>query len=95
MKLPSALSVSVPWPGPVTRPAVNAPASTSVSLPNTPGAATLSGWSSVAVYASGSASGASLTALTVIVTVATFESVVPSFAAYVKLSLPLVFAVGV
>ena len=94
VKLPFALSASVPWAGPVTSPAVNVPPSMSVSLPNTPGAATMSGWSSVAVYASGSATGESFTALIVIVTVATFESAVPSFAVYVKLSLPFVFAAG-
>ena len=41
------------------------------------------------------ATGASFVALTAIVTVAVLESAVPSFALYVKLSLPLKFAAGV
>ena len=41
------------------------------------------------------ATGASLTALITIVTVATFESRAPSLALYVKLSVPLKLAAGV
>ena len=41
------------------------------------------------IQLSPAATGASFTALTVIATVATFESAVPSFALYVKLSGPL------
>jgi hypothetical protein len=39
VKLPSGFSVSVPCVGPVTRTAVSAFPSTSLSLPSTPGAA--------------------------------------------------------
>src|SRR5437773_1192606 len=51
--------------------------------------------SSSVATASFAATGASFTAATVIVTVATFESRLPSFALNVKLSGPLQFASGV
>ena len=80
MKLPSELSVTVPLVGPLTRIAVNGSPSTSESLPNTPGAATVRAMSSSVAYASGAATGASFTGRTVSVTVTTFESAAPSFA---------------
>ena len=48
--------------------------STSVSLPSTPGAATFSAVSSFVVPASSAATGASLTPLTVMVTLAVLEA---------------------
>jgi hypothetical protein len=64
-------------------------------LPSTPGALNPVLEFSFRLYASSNATGASLTAVTVIVTVATFESAVPSFALYVKLSVPLKLEAGV
>ncbi len=54
--------------------------SASESLANTPPVVTDRVVSSAVVYESSTATGASFTAFTVIVKVATFESVVPSFA---------------
>ena len=80
MKPPLQLSVSVPCTGPDTRTAVSDELSTSLSLPSTPGAATFSTVSSFVLKLSLAATGASFTGLTVMVTVAVFESSEPSFA---------------
>ena len=70
----------LPWAVPATSTAVSELPSTSVSLPRTPGAATLSGASSPVLYALLTATGASFTAATVIETVALFELNWPSLA---------------
>ncbi len=93
MKEPFAFNVSVPCVGGATTSAVSTvPASGSVSLPSTPGAATLRGVSSVAVKASAAATGGSLTFRTVIVTVAAAAlgsgGVELSTARYVKVTVP-------
>ena len=61
---------------PLTSPTVRLSPSTSVSLPSTPGAATMRSLSSLVVPVSSTATGASLTPVIVIVTVAVFESTV-------------------
>ena len=81
--------------GPATRAAVSVEPSASVSLPRTPGAKMDMLEFSFRLYASFTATGASLTAVIVIETVATFELAVPSFALYVKLSAPLKLGAGV
>ena len=77
---PFALSVRVPWVGPLTRMAVRASPSTSLSLASTPGAATVSAVSSLVLEASSPATGASLTGVTVMRTVATSLFSTPSLA---------------
>ena len=89
MKLPFAFSVTDPCAGLLTRIAVSASPSTSLSFASTPAAATFNAVSSLVLYASFAATGASFTAVTVMLTVAAAESTVPSFALNVKLSLPL------
>ena len=69
-----------PCDGPVTIAAERASPSVSVSLPSTPGAVACSGVSSSVEATSSIATGASFTALTVIVTVTGFESAEPSLA---------------
>ena len=63
-----------------TRMAVRPSPSMSPSLPNTPGAVTFNVVFSLVLYESFTARGASFTAVTVMVTVATFESELPSLA---------------
>src|SRR5512134_3646346 len=65
---PSAFNVRVPLDGPETSTALSEGLSTSVSLPSTPGAATLSATPWPVAYESGRATGASLTGVTVTVT---------------------------
>ena len=60
MKLPFAFSASAPWLGPLTISAVMLLPSASVSLPSTPGAATVSVLSSLTAYVSLPATGAAL-----------------------------------
>jgi hypothetical protein len=81
--------------GPATRTAVSVGLSTSPSLPRTPGAPTPTFQSSFMLYVLFAATGGSLIAVIVIETVATFESAVPSFALYEKLSVPLKLEAGV
>ena len=83
------MSVSDPCAGALTRTAVSASPSTSLSFASTPAAATLSAVSSLVLYASFAATGASFTAVTVMLMVAAAESTVASFALNVKLSDPL------
>ena len=66
-----------------------------MSLASTPGAVTFSGVSSLVEATSSIATGASFTALTVIVTVARFEVVGPVVRLVGELSVPLKFAAGV
>ena len=78
VKLPSAASVTVPFAGLAPSVAVRVvPASASVSFVRT---VPLTGASSVVDAVSFAATGVSLTASTVIDTVATFETAVPSLA---------------
>ena len=65
----------MPCAGPDTSAAVSASPSWSVSLPSTPGAATVSAVSSSVVYASPTATGAWFGGVTVMVTVAAGSSV--------------------
>ena len=74
----------MPWAGAVTTAYVSASPSTSVAA-----SVIATGVSSGVVTAWPSATGASLTGVTVMETVATFESTVPSLALNVKLSGPL------
>ena len=72
------MSVTVPFAGPAPRLAVSVvPVSTSVSLPST---VPLTAVPCVVDAVSLTATGASLTPVTAIVTVATFETAVPSLA---------------
>jgi hypothetical protein len=57
VKDPSAFSVSAPLDGPSATTAVRVSPPASLSLPSTPGATTVSAWSSVAAYASSAARG--------------------------------------
>jgi hypothetical protein len=78
VKLPFDASVTMPFAAFAPSAAVSVvPASTSVSLPRT---LPLTAVSSAVVTASFTATGASFTPVTVIVTVATFEMAVPSLA---------------
>ena len=77
VKLPSDASVTVPFVALVPSVAVSVPVSTSVSFPST---LPLIGASSVVAAASLTATGASLTASTVIVIVAAFDAALPSLA---------------
>ena len=76
--------VSVPWAGPATTVYVRVGLSTSVAT-----SVPVAGVSSAVVRVPSCATGASLTAVTVMETVATFESSEPSLAWKVKLSVPL------
>jgi hypothetical protein len=81
MNEPSELSTNeVAWAGPLTRPAVRIGPSESVSFARTPGAATLSVPPSLTSYSSSLATGASLTGVMVMCTVATDDVAVPSVA---------------
>ena len=91
---PSSAKVNVPWLTSVTRTDVRASESASVSPSSTPGAAIVSVPFSLTEYVSSSATGGVFVELTVIVTVAIFESASPSFALYVKLSVPFQSASG-
>ena len=84
----------VPLAGGLTTLAVSGLPSASVSLASTPGTATVSGVSSAVLYVSLAATGASLTLVTVMVTVATFEATVPSWAWYVNWTVPTKPAAG-
>jgi hypothetical protein len=75
-----AVSVSVPWAGWVATVPVSGSPSASVSLASTMAQAKVSLPSSSSVPTSSTATGASLTAVTVIVTDAGAEAVVPSSA---------------
>ena len=77
MKVPSALRTSSPWAGPSTNVAVSESPSTSTSLASTFPAR---GVSSLVVTLSSAAAGVSLTAVTVIATVAAVLVSVPSVA---------------
>ena len=77
MIVPSGWLVAVPWPGVLVAVIESASPSTSVSFATT---LIATGVSSGVVAESLTATGGSLTAAIVIVTVATFESSAPSFA---------------
>ena len=78
---PFAATLTVPWVGSVTLAAVRvSPLSASVSLARTPGAATTRVVFLGVEYESATATGAALVAVTVRLTVAVFESIVPSLA---------------
>ncbi len=70
--------VKDPWEGGVTITTVNVSPSTSLAAARMPGAGTLSVSVAVKLYVVSLATGASLTGVTVIVTVSTFELDVPS-----------------
>ncbi len=78
MNEPLAFSVRTPFAGWLTALAVNGLPSASRSLPKTAGAATVRGVSSIAVYVSLTATGASFTFVTVSVTVARSQAADPS-----------------
>ena len=80
MKDPFAFRVSVPLETVSTRIAVRVSPSTSLSFPKTPGAVMVRVSFSATVYSSSTATGASLTAVMVMVTVAVLLSTKPSFA---------------
>src|SRR5215211_6153054 len=73
MNEPSALRLTDPWAGLEFRIDDRASPSTSLSLPRMPAAAIASAVSSPVAYASLAASGASLTGVTVIVTVSVVD----------------------
>ncbi len=95
MNDPFASRLSVPFVGPVTTIAVIGSPSTSLSFVSTPGTKTVRVVFSLTPQASSTATGASFTASTVIVTVATFEPSGPSLDWYVNESVPLKSALGV
>ena len=80
---PSAATVTVPWAGSVALAYVRGSPSTSLAVTESDSAV-----SSAVVGVALSATGASLTDVTVMVTVAAAESTVPSLAVKVKLSVP-------
>jgi len=80
VKPPFAFNTTMPWAAGAAMAAVRAGPSMSVSLASTPGALTTRGTSSAVAYASPTATGASFTGLTVMVTVAAFELLSPSLA---------------
>ena len=82
--------VTLPSSRAVSEPA----ASTSASLASRPGAAIVNWTAVAATYASGCATGASLTAAIVTVTVAVFDTTEPSLARKVNESLPIAFSCG-
>src|SRR5690606_28792004 len=81
---------SVPAVGPMTIEKARAPPSTSAPL-----SVIVTGVSSSVVTATGSTTGGSSTGVTVMLTVAGAESLVPSLTRNVKLSAPAVFGSGV
>ena len=92
MIVPFGLIVALPCAGALIDVIVRASPSTSLSLSST---RMTTATSSSVVTESLTATGESFTGVTVSVTVTTAESAWPSFALYVKLSVPLKFATGV
>ncbi len=86
---PSAFNPRLPFSGPVDSAAFNKSPSASVSFARTPGAATFKTASSSTLVESFAATGASLTAATLNVTVAVSLPPLPSEAVYVNESPPL------